>query len=144
MYDTVHTITPLLSDSPLSQNPSLTQKNSTALLVQWSPPYLWPGYSIHFYNISIQNRDNDHVFYHQINAEFDDKIVDFTFIQEQQNNCSEFTFGISAISTDSRELSTAYVTGGFASGNSSVNEIVPMCIDYLAHFLLGQIYKVLT
>ena len=134
-----------ISASPLLQNPSLTQKNSTALLVQWSPPYLWPGYSIHVYNISIQNHDNGHVFYHQINAEFDDKIVAFTFIQEKQlNHCSEFTFGISAVSTDSEELSTAYVTGGFASGNANVNEIVPMCIDYLAHLFLLQIYKVLT
>ena len=117
MYDIVHTIIPILSDSPLSQNPSLWQKNSTTILLQWSSPYLWPGYSIELYNISIRNHDNSYVIYHQIDANFDDKIVDFMLIQEEeQANCSEFTFGISAVSTDSQELSTTYVIGGYASG----------------------------
>ena len=112
MYNTIQ------SDSPLSQNPSLTQKNLTALLFQWSPPYLWPGHSIQPYNVSIQNYVNDHVIHHHINAAFDDKLVQFTFIQEKQqaNNCLEITFGITAISTDFQGLSTIYVTGGYASG----------------------------
>ena len=107
------------SDSPLPQNPLLIQKNLTALLFQWSPPYLWPGHSIESYNVSIQNHVNDHVIHHHINAAFDDKLVEFTFVQgeQQTNNCSELTFGISAISTDSQELiSTVYITGGYASG----------------------------
>ena len=132
MYDTIINyctchIVPL--DSLLPQNPSLRQMNATALLLQWSSPYIWPGYSIGLYNISVRNHNNNHVIYHQINAEFDDKIVDFTFVQEeQQTNCSEFTFGVSAVSTDSQELSTAYVTGRFASGNPNVIEMIAIII----------------
>ena len=141
-YDTIIShIVPL--DSPLSQNPSLRQKNSTALLLQWSSPYIWPGYSVGLYNISIRNHGNDHVIYHQISAEFDDKIIDFTFVQEEQEtNCSEFTFGVSAVSTDSQELSTAYVTGGFASGNPIFKSIA--IIICLTHSLFLQIYMELT
>ena len=114
----------LQSDSPLAQNPSLIQKNLTALLFQWSPPYLWPGHSIQSYNVSIQSHDNNYIIYHHINATFDDRLVEFTFVQEEQENytdCSEFTFGISAFSTDSQELSANYITGGYASSNHNIN-----------------------
>ena len=60
---------------------------------------------------------------------FDDRVVEFMLGQEeQQTNCSEFTFGVSAVSTDSQELSTTYITGGYASGRL---QTIAMCIHHL-------------
>lgn len=90
--------------SPLNPNPLLKQPNSTLLLVEWSPPFLWPGYFIESYNISIQSHDSTgNISFYQVSSiAFDDAIVSFqcnkTSLRLRQ--CSLYNFGITPIHTD--------------------------------------------
>ena len=69
------------------------------LNVTWSPPFLWPGHAIQYFNVSITYKSDGNVTYHQINSDFEDRVVCFAKeIQEESLMCSEITVNISAIS----------------------------------------------
>ena len=69
------------------------------LNLTWSPPFLWPGNAIQYFNVSITNKSDGSVTYHQINSSFSDRVVSFTKdIQEESLMCFEITVNISAIS----------------------------------------------
>lgn len=95
----------------------LTQLNRTTLLVQWSPPYLWPGYSIDSYNVSVRDMNTSITTFHQVDTAFSDVIVDFVLSKDSSldnnNNCTEYTIGIAAI-TGTTRLHSIKVTGGYA------------------------------
>ena len=85
-------------ESPLSSNP-LLKINASYINLTWSPPFLWPGQAILYFNVSVTNESDGSVTYHQINSNFNDSVVSFKKeIQEEPLMCTEFTFNISAIS----------------------------------------------
>ena len=88
----------IITDLPLSPNPHL-EINMSHLNVTWSPPFLWPGHAIQYFNVSITNKSDGSATYHQINSSFNDRVVSFTKeIHEGSLMCSEITVNISAIS----------------------------------------------
>ena len=88
--------------------------------MKWSPPFLWPGHSIQYYNISIIN-DRRITYSHSINAIFSDTVVSFTNVAEDANieSCNTLEFVISAVNSDSdtesdlEDLTTFRVYGGY-------------------------------
>ena len=85
-------------DQPLSPNP-LLEINASHINLTWSPPFLWPGHAIQYFNISITNKSDGSVTYHETNSNFGDRVVSFTKdIQEESLMCTEMTVNISAIS----------------------------------------------
>ena len=75
------------------------------LNVIWSPPFLWPGRAIQYFNVSITNKSDGSVTYHETNNNFGDRVVSFTKdIQEESLMCTEMTVNISAISNYSTAI----------------------------------------
>ena len=101
-------------DQPLSQNPMFEEQNGTTLIAKWSPPFLWPGYRIAHYTLSVRNHDTNAITFHTRNASFDDVIVSFELSEEQNQNCTEYMVGISAITESGMELNTQYINGGYS------------------------------
>ena len=102
------------SDPPITPNPSTENSNATSILLKWSPPFLWPGYSIDYYNISITN--NGSITYsHALNATFKDVLVSFlTFAEDSDiQSCHVLKILLSAVSSDAEDLTTYHVNGGF-------------------------------
>lgn len=87
-------------ENPLISNPLLTLQESTSLLLEWSPPFLWPGQQIHHFNVSLMNRSDDSITYFRVNATFSDAVVPLTvdFGNQGASLCSELIFEISAVS----------------------------------------------
>lgn len=87
----------------------------TSIILEWSPPYLWTGYRISYYNISTTNTTDGAVTYYVINATFNDPIVTH-HISRQDQECTEFIFGISAVSTAGEVLRSYEETGQYQQG----------------------------
>ena len=106
------------TDSPISPNPSIENPNATSAILKWSPPFLWPGHSIQYYNISIIN-DRRITYSYLLNATFSDVTVSFTTFAEDSTieSCDTLEFFISAVSSDSdtesEDLTTFHVYGGY-------------------------------
>ena len=93
-------------------------QNLTTMLLQWSPPFLWPGHHIKYFRISVTNKENVNVILHdRVNATYSDPVVSFTWsIDEHQGQeCTEFVFGISAVDDRDRELQNFNVIRGYPS-----------------------------
>ena len=86
-----------------------------SIILKWSPPYLWTGHRISHYNISTTNTTDGAVIYSHIGATFNDPIVTHN-INRQDQECTEFIFGISAVSTTGEVLETYEVMGGYQQG----------------------------
>ena len=85
-------------DSPLPQNP-LLEFNRSYINLTWSPPFLWPGHAIEYFNVSITNESDGSVTYHRINNTFNDSVVSYgKEMQEEPLMCTDITLNISAIS----------------------------------------------
>ena len=104
-----HELTLLILDPPISPNPSTENRNATSILLKWSPPFLWPGYSIDYYNISVMNNS------HLINATFNDTLVSFMIFAEESSieSCHVLEICLSAVSNDTQCLTTFHINGGF-------------------------------
>lgn len=93
---------------PLTSNPYIEDQLS-AIILKWSPPYLWPGHRIAYYNITTRNlRDSTRMF-DWINATYSDVLVSIT----KQKECGEHVFEISALSNDNETLqrfTTTWIT----------------------------------
>ena len=116
---TLYVYTVIYVESPISPNPLLEAKSATRLVVKWSPPFLWPGHSIEYYNISVTNPSNVNTTYHRVNTTYSDALVSFPFSSQVNQNCMEFLFVISAVKkqSDSEEdLEDISVVGGFPTG----------------------------
>ena len=73
--------------------------NSTIFLLEWSPPFLWPGYHIEYFNVIVTNQKNDRVVHHTtVNASFDDIIVSLIIeldaYSHDLSTCTEFLFTV--------------------------------------------------
>ena len=59
------------------QNPFIMNPSASSILLKWSPPFLWPGCSIHHYNISIDWSGERTKFYY-VNFTYSDAVVSFS------------------------------------------------------------------
>ncbi len=110
------------TETPLAPNPSVMSlyPNSTSFLLEWSSPFLWPGYHIEHFNIIVTNLKDDRVIQRTtVNASFDDIIVSLTVELDTYSidlcTCTEFLFTIIAIGPDLAELPSFSVTGRYLS-----------------------------
>lgn len=102
----LHTTVDWSADLPISSNPSI-EKNSTHLSLFWSPPFLWPGQRIDYYNISFINKSDSSIAYYTVNSTFRDRVVKFTrMIHENDIMCkrTEIEFFISAFNVSGYPL----------------------------------------
>ena len=99
-------------------NPSTKTQNSTFLL-EWSPPFLWPGQHIDYFIIKVVILNDGSITHYLVNTTFDDAIVSLTVELDTydltMSACTEFLFSILAIGPDQVELPSFNVTGIFLS-----------------------------
>ena len=96
--------------SPLSPNPELV-KNNTHVAVHWSPPFLWPGRVIEYYNVSLVLESDGSVYSERVNSTFSDPLVSYTQpISSESFFCASFTFYITAINSSGSAFQTFSIT----------------------------------
>ena len=93
----------------------------SSILLQWAPPYLWPGQVIDYYTVTVTGRDGIRTV-HRINATYNDKLVQFIVADNTRKgqNCSKMIFSLSALKTY-EDTHCNYLTpfaaeGGFVPG----------------------------
>ena len=88
----------MTADSPLSLNPSIF-KNGTHLILMWSPPFLWPGYRIQHYNISITNKSDGNIAHYMVDSSVTNSIVTSSLHLNilHMLSCTAIIFSISPI-----------------------------------------------
>ena len=105
-------------EPPLIPNPSIKTQNSTFLL-EWSPPFLWPGQHIDYFIIKVVILNDGSIAHYLVNTTFDDTIIPLTVELDTYDlrvcACTEFLFRISAIGPGQVELPSFNVTGRFLS-----------------------------
>ena len=108
------------AEPPVVPNPVVIIQSLTALLLKWSPPFLWPGYHIDYFVVSTINKTGDHLItVDRINASFDDIILVLSksLNDEHVQDCNEFTFSVNAFSDYHGAHPQMFnVTRGFPSG----------------------------
>lgn len=76
----------------------MVTQNKTSLALHWSPPFLWPGHVIVYYNIFIINKTDGSTMHHGINATFDIMMsLPINIGDQQRQSCTELLFVITAI-----------------------------------------------
>ena len=90
---------------PITPNPYI-EDQSSAIILKWSPPYLWPGHRVAYYNITTKNLRDSTMMLDWINATYNDNLVSIS----KQKECGEIAFEISAISNDNETLQTFTAT----------------------------------
>ena len=107
-----------LIELPLPSNPCVEQSNVTILVVKWSPPFLWPGYAIGSYNISIiNNTDRSVTVYFTTPSNFNNSIESFPFeiIAPSYAQCTKLTFEITPSNAPDLVNQTRRVNGTLRS-----------------------------
>ena len=123
------------AELPLSPNPSIENPTASTILLEWSPPYLWPGHSIDYYKITVIETDESGIQNTRnfiVNStSFSDTTVTFvmdanrtTGAYHELQLCNEFLFGISAVTYDymnyiKSELAPFFVVGGYLPGKNN-------------------------
>ena len=93
LYASIQCVGPLLTP-----NPSATTHNSTQILLEWFPPYLWPGQHISYFNISVINTSDSTATYYRVNSSYSEAIVSLELsLASLEDTCSELVFEISAV-----------------------------------------------
>ena len=97
----------LTADSPILPNPSL-MNNASHFTLMWSPPFLWPGHRIQYYNISVTkfNKTDGSMKHHRVDTSFSDSLVAFSVHSLNtlsMLSCIGIVFSISAIDGSSSE-----------------------------------------
>ena len=104
---------------PIFPNPSVSiQSNGTLFLLQWSPPFLWPGHDIQYYSITVTNiSNNSFIELSVLNATFSDALVSYVYPIDvnQSQMCTELLFGVTAITSygEFELLSTFSIEGQY-------------------------------
>ena len=102
----------ICSEQPIFPNPRIEQPNKSTLSLQWSPPFLWPGYFIKNYSISVSKNSNGERRIYQVNSvTFSEAVISFP-LNESYHHCSVLTFGITPGHQDLTHQ-THYITGGY-------------------------------
>ena len=73
------------------------------MMLQWSPPFLWPGYHIDYFNVSTINKTDDNIItFDIINATFNELVNTYYHVRNvsgrewQLSECEQLTFEISS------------------------------------------------
>ena len=105
--------------SPIDPNPLVTIENLTSILLEWSPPFLWPGQVIKHYAIFVTNKsDGSLIKQERVISSFDDAIVTLKVIiiaEHQKQECNEFIIKIFAINYSNKQLQAFNKTVGYPS-----------------------------
>ena len=106
------------AEPPLIRNPLVEIQNSTSFLLEWSPPFLWPGQHIQYFTITTTDLNDGNVTHHRVNTTFNDTVLSLTIeldVYEQKAwcTCTEFLFEIFAIGFE--QLPSFNVTGRYFS-----------------------------
>ena len=115
----------------MTPDPSLIVENATTLLVQWSPPFLWPGYHIDYFNVSVKQRSTNNVLmFDVLNATFDELIVSYYHVrntsEQDASECNELLFEVSShASSNSSHPQTYSISGAFPMGKHNI--IILLC-----------------
>ena len=108
-------------EPPILPNPSISIESNdidSSFLLQWSPPFLWPGDHIKYYNITVTNISNkSFIEVYMLNATFSDALVSYIYPIDfnQSQLCIELSFGVSAISSSGEPLSTFDIQGKYSA-----------------------------
>jgi hypothetical protein len=81
-------------DPPFSPNPLLEQRSTLTLSLKWSPPFLWAGYYIRYYNISVRDDSGRKFNTYQVSSTTFSEAVMTLPLNESYHVCMEFTFEI--------------------------------------------------
>ena len=98
----------------IKQNPLLVVQ-PRLLLLKWSPPYLWPGHRIKYYNVSTTSLNDGAIMYDIVNGTFSDHVITLEKPQPDQQ-CIEYRFEISAINNENELLQSFTASGGYLQG----------------------------
>ena len=121
-------------DSPISPNPSAENPNATSILLKWSPPFLWPGYSIDYYSISVSNSTSGHIIHSQLrNSSFNDALLLLMIFAEDRNiqSCHTLEILLSATSNDMENLMMFPVNGGYIPSNVLLFKVLSLSLKVL-------------
>lgn len=102
---------------PVVPNPFISNLNATSILLKWSPPFLWKGISIDYFNIFV-TKESGLTEVHRVDTNFSDTVVNFNITADRFQGvqaCSDIRFTISANSSDSEhaQLESYTVNGGY-------------------------------
>ena len=104
--------------SPIDPNPLVIIENLTSILLEWSPPFLWPGQVIKYYAIFVTNKSDDSLIKQErVTSSFDDVIVTLKVIidEDQKQECNEVIIEISAVNNSDNQLQTFNRAVGYPS-----------------------------
>lgn len=102
------------SDPPFSPNPSIENPNSSSILLKWSPPFLWLGQAIEYYDVFITNKMGESM-HSQVNATFSEAVISFTASAASSQRiltCEMLQFCISPVSRDQKVTLPSYTAVG--------------------------------
>ena len=100
-------------------NPSARIQNSTSFLLEFSPPFLWPGQHIEYFIIKVINVNDGIITRYVVNSTSTDVVISLTGELDASDltvcTCTELLFIVFAVGPDSTELSSFNVTGRYLS-----------------------------
>ena len=95
---------------PISPNPKLA-KNATHVTLLWSPPFLWPGNRINYYNVSLTYNRDGRLTSYLVNGTYSVKVETLTWeIRSLTCTSTHFLFSVSAISHLNSSLQVFNIT----------------------------------
>ena len=82
-------------------------------MVKWSPPFLWQGQHINYFQVRVHNLTDGSIMVDRVNTTFKDVLVIYVkhLTQHQVQMCTELLFCITAIDDSDRILKTINITG---------------------------------
>ena len=100
-------------------NPSVRIQNSTSFLLEFSPPFLWPGEHIEYFIIKVINLNDGIITRYVVNSTSTDVVISLTGELDASDltvcTCTELLFIVFAVGPDSTELSSFNVTETYLS-----------------------------
>ena len=88
--------------------------NATALHIQWTPSFLWEGYTVNYYSINVYRINGSTPVRQPIRHS--DEHLTLVWPDISLPPCTQLNFSIIAISTQYGESDPASVVGGFDRG----------------------------
>ena len=88
-----------ITDLPISPNPNLVKDNATHVTLKWSPPFLWPGQRIDYYNVSFINTTDGNISYYRVNTSYTSSLASLT-TEIQQCTTTTLNIYITAINNN--------------------------------------------
>ena len=98
----------------MSQSPYIINDSThDQLSLLWSPPFLWPGERIDYFNVSFMNKSDGSIEYYKVDSVFSDQVVNLTVVINPNETCTtaEIKFCISPVSVSGQLLRERNVTG---------------------------------